>query len=166
MFTNLLFPIIALFAGIVVLISLGRGPIFLPTEKKDAAAMIEILGVKDGDVAADLGSGDGRLVIALALAGAVAHGFEHNPFLVWWSRYKIRKAGLSGRVFIHRTNFWNEDFSKFTILTVFGIGYIMKPLQEKIRKEGRSGLRVASYTFQFPDLEPKERKNGIYLYEL
>ncbi len=56
--------------------------------------------------------------------------------------------------------------SQFQAITVFGIKYIMKPLGEKIRKEGRPGLRVASYIFPFPDWEPKERKDGVYLYEL
>lgn len=166
MFLDLIIPIIAFFIGIIGLISLKRGPVFLPTKKNDVALMMRLLRVEGGDVAVDLGSGDGRMVIALAKAGAEAHGYEHNSFLVWWSRYKIKRAGLSGKAFIHRGNFWNADFSKFTIMTVFGIGYIMKPLKEKIHLEGKPGLRIVSYTFSFPDWEPKFKKAGIYIYEL
>ena len=127
--------------------------------------MIALIKVHRGERAVDLGSGDGRIIIALAEAGAEAHGYEHNPFLVWWSRWKIRHAGLSKRAFIHRGNFWNEDFSKFTIITVFGIQYIMSRLEEKLDREVLSRTRVISYTFPLPNWTPISHERGIYLYE-
>ena len=162
----MVFPILVLVLSVVGLVSLKRGAIFVPTNRTAVAEMIEPLNIKVGDRAVDLGSGDGRVVIALARAGAEAHGYEHNPLLVWWSRYKIRKAGLSGRAFIHQANFWNRDFSGFTVVTVFGINYIMRALEEKLQKEGGRGMRIASYTFGFPTLKPLARKNGIYLYKI
>lgn len=162
----MLFPIFAFVLGIVGLVSLKRGAVFVPTNKEAVLTMVRLLQIKSGDRALDLGSGDGRIVIALACAGAEAHGYEHNPLLVWWSRHKIRKAGLSGRAFIHRANFWNRDFSEFTVVTVFGINYIMRTLEKKLLKEGRSGARIASYTFAFPTLKPLAQKNGIYLYKI
>ena len=162
----MLFPIFVFVLGIVGLVSLKRGAIFVPTDRRAVKEMIETLNIKSGDRAVDLGSGDGRIVIALARSGAEAHGYEHNPLLVWWSRHKIRKAGLSGRAFIHRGNFWESDFSKFTVVTVFGINYIMRALEQKLLKEGRDGARIASYTFAFPTLKPSARKNGIYFYKI
>ncbi|KKU26965.1 MAG: hypothetical protein UX39_C0005G0003 [Candidatus Magasanikbacteria bacterium GW2011_GWA2_46_17] len=97
----MLFPITALILGIIVLVSLKRGAVFVPTDTGAVLTLIEMLEIKSSDKAIDLGSGDGRVVVALALAGAEAHGYEHNPLLVWWSRHKIRRAGLSERAFIH-----------------------------------------------------------------
>lgn len=162
----MLFPILAFVLGVIGLVSLKRGAIFLPTDRVVVREMIELLKVKSGDCAVDLGSGDGRIVIALARSGAEAHGYEHNPFLVWWSRHKIRKAGLSERAFIHRANFWDHDFSQFTVVTVFGINYIMSALEQKLRKEGKSGARIASYIFALPTLKPLARKNGVYFYKI
>ncbi len=162
----MLFPIIVFTVGIAGLVSLRRGAFFVPTNKAAVSSMIEGLRVEPGDRAVDLGSGDGRIVIALAGTGAEAHGYEHNPILVWWSRHKIRKAGLSGRAFIHCSNFWNNDFSGFTVVTVFGISYIMAALEAKLKKEAKPGTRIASYTFPFPTLKPLVRKNGVYFYKI
>jgi 16S rRNA A1518/A1519 N6-dimethyltransferase RsmA/KsgA/DIM1 with predicted DNA glycosylase/AP lyase activity len=162
--TDFILPVAALLLGIVSLIQLKRGPVFVPANYEAVEAMIRLLDVKTGERAVDLGSGDGRIVMALARAGAEAHGYEHNIILVWWSRFKIKRAGLSGRAFIHWKNFWKADFSKFTIFTVFGIPYIMSPLQEKLSREAVSGSRAVSYTFKFPSIQATEKALGNYLY--
>jgi len=159
-----LIPYIAVFVGIIGLISLRRGAIFVPIRKLAIDRAIRLLEIKSGEMAVDLGSGDGRVVIALARAGAQAHGYEHNPLLVWWSRFKIRQAGLSGKAIIHMSNFWTADLSNFTVFTVFGIGYIMKSLEEKLLREAKSGSRIISYTFKFPTLKPFHQIGGTTLY--
>ena len=113
--------------------------------------------------AADIGSGDGRIVIALARAGAVAHGYEINPLLVWWSRVKIRRAGLDGRAYIHRKNLWHTDFSSFDAVTVFGVFHIMRRLETKLRRELKPGARAVSIGFEFPTWPAAEKYDGIYV---
>jgi 16S rRNA A1518/A1519 N6-dimethyltransferase RsmA/KsgA/DIM1 with predicted DNA glycosylase/AP lyase activity len=164
--SELIIPIVSVVCGISGLIYLSRGPIFLPTHRQDIDEMARILDIKQGDMAVDLGSGDGRIVIAMARAGAEAHGYENNPVLVWWSRLKIKKAGLSEHAFIHREDFWRCDFSKFNVVTVFGINYIMKRLESKILKEAKSGLKVISFMFPLPTLKPESKKGGIYFYRI
>lgn len=114
----------------------------------------------------DLGSGDGRLVIALAKAGAEAHGFEINPFFVRRARKNICKAGLTDRAFIHQKSFWGETLSGFDIVVVYGISYIMKRLEEKLRKEVGPGTRVISNSFVFPNWLPSKKEGNVRLYEL
>lgn len=164
MFHFLLY-LVAILVSVTGIIHLKRGAVFLPTHRKAVEKMITLLEIKAGERAVDLGSGDGRIVIALARAGAVSHGFEHNPLLVWWSRWRIREAGLSGKAFIHHENFWKADFSQFTVFTLFGINYIMKPLEDKIFSEAPSGARVVSYTFSFPTHTPISSEDGILLYK-
>lgn len=126
--------------------------------------MIELSELKPGEKAADLGSGDGRIVIAMARIGAIAHGYEINPFLVWWSRYKIRRAGLQDQAFIHLGSFWSKDLSKFDVVTVFGTTHIMKGLEKKLKKELKSNARVISYVFAFPSWEYAQKESAIFVY--
>lgn len=161
-----LIPYIAVIIGVLVIISLKRGAVFLPMRRGAVDKMVRLLEIKPRDKAVDLGSGDGRVVLALARAGAEAHGYEHNPFLVWWSRFRIYRAGLSGRAFIHRGNFWKIDLSEFSVVTVFGISYVMKPLEEKLLREAYLGTRVASYVFKFPSLKPVTTNGGVSIYSL
>ncbi|MSU45329.1 MAG: hypothetical protein EXS47_01740 [Candidatus Zambryskibacteria bacterium] len=162
-----LLPFLAVLIGVMGLVHLRRGALFVPSRREAVEKMVNLLDIKHGERAVDLGSGDGRIVIALARAGAEAHGYEHNLLLVWWSRLAIKRAGLGGRAFIHRTNFWKEDFSKFTVFTVFGINYIMKKLEEKLFREvSRGRTRVASYVFKFPKIAHSLSSKGVYLYNL
>ena len=65
--------------------------------EKPLRQMVKIANVKKGDTSVDLGSGDGRIVIAFAQKGIKATGYEINPFLVLYSRRKIRKLKLQNK---------------------------------------------------------------------
>ncbi|OGL72931.1 hypothetical protein A3E39_03440 [Candidatus Uhrbacteria bacterium RIFCSPHIGHO2_12_FULL_60_25] len=158
---------LALILGVdgYLLYFLLRGAPYLPTKKDGVAKMVALARVGHGMKAADLGSGDGRIVIALAKTGAEAHGYEVNPFLVWWSRRKIRAAGVADRAFIHRKSFWSTSFESFDAVTVFGITHIMKRLEKKLRRELRPNARVVSNGFVFPIWTPVTDDGCIYLYE-
>src|SRR5690348_5440140 len=67
---------------------------FVPSPQEVVDKMIELAGVKQGDVVYDLGSGDGRIVIAAAKKGAKTVGFEIDGDLVKQSRENIRAAGV------------------------------------------------------------------------
>lgn len=125
-----------------------------------------LAAVTPGEKAIDLGSGDGRIVIALARAGAEAHGYEINPLLVWLGRREIKKAGLEKSAFIHWKDFWSVDFSNFNIVTVFGISHIMRVLKRKCRRELPAGARVVANSFPFPGWQFAEKANNVYLYKV
>ena len=148
----------------VLFYSIFRGAPFAPTNPDIVKKMIKLANIKQGDKALDIGSGDGRLVIALARAGAEAHGFEINPLLIWWSRWKIKKAGLINQAFIHKKSFWNEDFSQYNIITLFGMTHIMKKLSSKLQKELPFGSRVVCNTFALPNWPNVQKLDKIYLY--
>ncbi|MDO8564572.1 MAG: methyltransferase domain-containing protein, partial [bacterium] len=152
--------------GIAMLLHLRRGAFFVPSRRNDVARMLSFLDIKEGKKIVDLGSGDGRLLIALAEAGAEAHGYEHNPILVWQSRRTIKKRGLEARAFVHYRNFWKEDFSSFDAVVLYGIPYIMPKLEAKLRRELRPGTRVVSNAFTFPTWEPVEKVHRVYLYQI
>jgi len=159
-----LFFFIFLFFGVVISF-ISWGAIYVPSAEKKIKKMIEFAEIKLGEKAADLGAGDGRLVIALAKKGIEAHGYEINPILAWRARRNINKAGLKGKAFIHWKSFWNEDLSKFDIITVYGIGFIMKRLEKKLRKELKNNARVISNAFCFPSWSQIKKEDGVYLYK-
>lgn len=126
--------------------------------------MVSLANVKPGEKAVDLGSGDGRVVIAMAKQGIEAHGYEINPLLVILSRRNIKKAGVSDKVFVHWQSFWNKNLSEFDIITVYGISYMMKKLETKLKKELKLNARVVSNYFIFSDWQPEKRENNVYVY--
>ena len=154
--------------GVIVILlrSIINGAIYLPTSNRNVETMMALVKPRQGERAADLGSGDGRILIALAKAGAEAHGYEINPLLVWRSRVAIRRAGLNQKAFVHWRSFWKEDFSSFDLVAVYGITYIMKKLGEKLERELPSGARVISNIFHFPGWSPErvENEHRVLLY--
>lgn len=150
---------------VLVLWSLARGAPFIPTKRAGVEKVMKLARVRPGCRALDIGSGDGRLVIALARAGAEAHGCEINPCLVWWSHRKIRLAGLEGRAFVHRADLWKYDCSGYDIVTLFGVTHIMKRLGAKLDRELKPGARVVSVAFRFPGWEPAEHDELVFAYD-
>lgn len=144
---------------------LERGAPFVPSNKKKIKNMLALLGALQGMKAVDLGSGDGRLVMALARAGAQAHGYERNPILVFWARSRIWFAGLAAKAFIHHGSFWGTNLSSFDVVVIYGISGIMRELEEKLGRELQPGARIVSNTFPFPSWQPKREVEKVYLYE-
>jgi len=163
-FWNTFFLVVFLGSVFAIFPVLFKGAIYLPTQKRTVKKMIELANIKPGEIAVDLGSGDGRLVIALARAGAEAYGYEINPLLVLLARLNIRKAGLKGKAFIRFKNFWKEDFSQFDIVTIFGIGYVMEPLKQKLEKELKIGTRIVSNAFPVPGWQHEKKEDTAFLY--
>src|SRR3990167_5908797 len=139
-----IFGFIALFAG-----PGGSGVPFVPTSRKRVV---------------DLGSGDGRLVIAFASKGAEAHGYELNPVLVWLSHIHIVFRGLRGRAYIHWGDFWRPDMSDFDIVVVYGFRSTMRELEKKLKRELSENALVLSNGFTFPTWTLVKEEGGIYLY--
>jgi len=158
--------IAALYLILYVFYPLGRGAIYEPSSPEKTRLIAEIARVSPRERSADLGSGDGRVVIALAREGAEAHGYEINPFLVLRARRFIRRAGLEGRAFIHWGSFWRADLSRYDLITVFQVGFIMGRLEAKVKRELRAGARIVSHHWRFPALAPEIARNDIYLYRI
>lgn len=159
--------VLILLLAIAILLGapLIHGAPYVPTTKNKVGEIINLADIGPGDKLLDLGSGDGRIVIAAARKGVQAEGFELNPILVWISRRRIKKVGLSGKAEIHFKSFWKADFSKYDVVTLFGIEKIMKPLEQKLLSELKPEGKAASFVYQFPNWKPVKSENSIYLYK-
>ncbi len=141
------------------------GAPYVPTGGERVGEMLALAGVKPGETFVDLGSGDGRLVIAAAKAGARAEGWEVNPYLWLWSRLMIRRAGLGDRATVHLGSYWDDSVAHADVVSLFLITQQMEKMQEKLRRELRPGSRVVSYVFSFPEWRHESRSDaGVYLY--
>lgn len=161
----LLLDIFVLILGLGFLIAIIKGAPYVPARRKAVEKMIEFADIKPGQKAVDIGSGDGRVVIALARAGAIAYGYEINPLLVWWSRWQIKRAGLEKKAFVYVKNIWSQDFSEFDIVIIFGLPRIMKEMGQKLDRELKPGAKIISNAFHFPDWQPVKKEEGVFLYE-
>jgi len=143
---------------------MGGGP-YVPIPKQHIATVIELANVKPTDIMIDLGSGDGRLLIASAQAGAhEAIGFEIHPGLVRLSRNNIKNEHLESRIHIHQKSFWHADISNANIVTVYQISYAMKRLERKLLDELPIGARVIAHGFKFPNWNVERTIDSTRLY--
>jgi len=150
--------------ALVFIVAGFTGAPFVPSRDHHVTDLLSIIEIETGTRTADLGSGDGRLVIAMAQAGADAHGYEINPFLVLWSVIRIFRSGVWGRAHIHWRSYWSADLSSYDIVTIYGSGPLMPRFKEKLCRELAGNARIICNTFQLPDMRPLRQKNNIYLY--
>lgn len=143
---------------------LHPGAIYFPTTFPVVKQMLKLGQVSAKDTLIDLGSGDGRILIAAGRLGAKAIGYEINPFLVWKSRHLIRQAKLEKLAKVYWRSFWKADFSQATIVTVYLFPNLMNRLQRLLEKNVHHSLRVVSNKYPFPHLSPFQQHQEIYLY--
>lgn len=140
------------------------GAWFEATPEEKVEQMISLLDIKPGQHAIDLGSGDGRIVIAMAKKGAYAVGIEKDEKLVMEANHHIKMEGLSKKAIIIHANFWKMDLSQFEKVSVYQIKTIMKRLEKKLQKELPSHAHVVSNYWQFPTWKPSKTIGDLLLY--
>lgn len=139
---------------------------FVPSPQEVVNKMIELAGVKKGDVVYDMGSGDGRIVIAAAKKGARAVGFEIDGDLVKESRENIRKAGVENLAEIRQQDILTVDFSPASVVTMYLLPDVNLKLKPNLLKQLKPGSRVVSHSFDMGDWKPDkvERADGRTIY--
>src|SRR5215471_9616392 len=110
----------------------GKDVVWVPTSDVLVAKMLDMAGVTPSDYVIDLGSGDGRTVIAAAKRGARAMGVEYNPDMVELSRQNAAAAGVADRATFVKADLFETDFSKANVITMFLLPDINLRLRPKI----------------------------------
>lgn len=144
-----------------------RGAPYVPTGEETVATMIRLANICADDTVVDLGSGDGRIVIAAAKAGArISVGYEIQPRLLWLSRKYAKHAEVSDKTVFHWKSMWDADVSKVTVVFLYQITYAMPKLSKKLQTELPPGARVISSGFTFPHWEPVQKEGGVTMYRM
>jgi SAM-dependent methyltransferase len=130
----------------------GKDVIWVPTPESLVEAMLDAAKVTSVDFVMDLGSGDGRIVIAAAKRGAQAMGIEYNPDMVKLSKQRAAEAGVSDKASFVNADIFESDYSKATVVTM----YLLPNLNLKLRPallNLKPGTRIVSNSFTMGDWE-------------
>ncbi|MBP8303332.1 MAG: class I SAM-dependent methyltransferase [Phycisphaerae bacterium] len=122
---------------------------FVATRHDTVRDLLWLAGVEKNDVVYDLGSGDGRIVLAAVrdFGARRAVGIESDPDRVLESRESAQKAGLTGRVEFIQGDLFMTDFSPASVVTLF-LGHQPNiELRPKILSMLKPGTRVLSHQF-------------------
>ncbi len=148
---------------------------YVPTPMTLVNTMLQYAGVKSGDVVYDLGSGDGRIVIAAAQQfGARGVGIEMMPELCRTAERKVRELGLEDRVTIMQANALHVDLSPATVVTMYLLTSSNERLRPNLEKYLKPGARVVSTDYPVTGWKATRLKvvkagsveHKIYVYEV
>jgi SAM-dependent methyltransferase len=124
----------------------GKDVVWVPTAQTLVEKMLDVAKVAADDYVIDLGSGDGRLVIAAAKRGARALGIEYNLDMVELSRQNAAKEGVSDKAAFIKADLFESDFSQATVITMFLLPDLNMRLRPKIL-DLKPGTRIVSNSF-------------------
>src|SRR5215471_13639346 len=133
--------------------------VYIPTPNEIVSAMLRLAHVGPGDVVYDLGSGDGRIVIAAVKEFGAARGVgvELDAAHVREANENARRAGVADRVEFRREDLFETDLRPATVVTLYLSPVINARLRPKFLAELRPGARVVSHVFETPGWEPDDR---------
>ena len=136
--------------------------------------MLELAKIKPGETVYDLGSGDGRIVIAAAgKYKAKSIGVEISPRLVASATSDIEKAGLSGQARVMQGDVLKADLTGADVVTMYLETELNAKLKPRLEKFLKPGARVVSHDYPVPGWKATRvekiagrQEHTIYLYEI
>jgi protein-L-isoaspartate O-methyltransferase len=145
--------------------------IFVPTPPDVVDAMLKLAGVHTGDVVYDLGSGDGRIVVAAAKQyGVRAVGIDIDPQRIAEANENARTAGVTNLVTFRNEDLFEADIKEASVVTLYLLTSLNLKLRPKLWHDLKPGTRVVSQTFDMGDWEPERREEvrgyNIYLWRI
>jgi len=128
---------------------------FITTPDEVVERMLAIAGTGADDFVIDLGSGDGRIVIAAAKKfGARGLGVDIDARLVRLSRENAQAAGVGERALFEERDALKTDLTRATVVTVYLLPFLIDQLQPRLREELRPGARVVTHAFAMKGWKP------------
>lgn len=131
----------------------GRDAVWVPTSEALVQKMFDVAQLTQDDFVIDLGSGDGRMIIAAAKRGVHGLGVEFNPELVEYSKKVATEAGVADKASFVQGDMYIADISKGSVLALFLLPENLRKLTPQFL-DLRPGSRIVVNTFGIPDWEP------------
>jgi 16S rRNA A1518/A1519 N6-dimethyltransferase RsmA/KsgA/DIM1 with predicted DNA glycosylase/AP lyase activity len=154
-FFIVVFVLILTFGGVIL-----RGAPYLPTLDAQARAALDLLQLKPGQTLLELGSGDGKVLVAAAQAGLNVVGVELNPFLVIVSWLRTRRYRKQVRIIWG--DFWLVEWPECDAVFAFLLKQFMPKLDKRMQVIKKP---LVSFAFQIPDRKADAEKAGVFLYD-
>ena len=124
----------------------GKDVVWVPSPESTVEKMLDVAKVTSQDFVVDLGSGDGRNVIAAAKRGARALGVEYNPDMVELSKRNAAKAGVGDKATFVQGDMYAAEFQQATVLALFLLPDNLLKLRDKFAAL-KPGTRIVANTF-------------------
>jgi SAM-dependent methyltransferase len=150
---------LAVFFGVFAYVRIKNTPDvpYVPTSPKIVKAMLELAQVGETDVVYDLGSGDGRIVVAAVknFGARRGVGVDIDAKLVGEAVENAKKAGVAEKTRFVEGDLFEQDFSEATVVTMYLLPEINLRLRPKILAL-KPGTRVVSHRFDMGDWQPEK----------
>ena len=131
---------------------------YVPTPEAVVDAMLKLAKIGPRDFVVDLGSGDGRIIIAAAKKhGARGFGVEIDGALVNQARREAERQGVGGRVEFLEQNLFVTEIDRASVVTLYLYPRLLMRLRPRFFKELRPGTRIVSHDFDMDDWKPDAR---------
>ncbi|HEY9827809.1 MAG TPA: methyltransferase domain-containing protein [Stenomitos sp.] len=131
--------------------------VYVPTPTPVVNEMLRLANVTSNDVVYDLGSGDGRIVIAAAKdRGARGVGIDISPERIREANENAQKAGVSDRVQFRQQDLFQTNFSDATVVTLYLLQDLNVKLRPKLLSELKPGTRIVSHAFDMGEWKPQQ----------
>ncbi|MFH2109803.1 MAG: methyltransferase domain-containing protein [Candidatus Bathyarchaeota archaeon] len=138
---------------------------YVPTPMNVVHEMLKLARAGPGDVLYDLGCGDGRIILAAVEEYNVdrAVGYEINPQMAEATRMKVYDKELQDRIAVLQADFFGEDLSEASVVTLYLTTSGNAKLRPKLEKELRVGARVVSHDFPVSDWVHSREEERFYM---
>jgi SAM-dependent methyltransferase len=133
----------------------GKDVVWVPTPPALVEKMLDLVRVTAKDFVVDLGSGDGRNVIAAAKRGARALGVEYDPEMVKLSQQNAEAAGVADKAKFMQGDMFEADFSQATVLALFLLPANLDKLRDKFLQLP-AGTRIVNNGYKIHGWEEAE----------
>jgi SAM-dependent methyltransferase len=133
----------------------GKDVVWVPTPDATVEVALNLAALTPQDYVIDLGSGDGRMVIAAARRGARGHGVEFNPKMVDLSNRYAKEAGVADRATFIEGDMYVADLSKATVLPLFLLTQNLDKLVPNFLKL-RPGVRIVTVGYTISNWDHDE----------
>ena len=132
----------------------GKDVVWVPTPQHVVEFMLDVAKVTPNDFVIDLGSGDGRIVIAAGKRGARGFGVELNENLVQLSNEEAVREGLADRIQFHVRDMFQTDLSPASVLTTYLLPHLNVRVRPQLLAQMKPGSRVVAYAFHMGEWQP------------
>lgn len=144
---------------------LGGGPkLDVPykgTRPAVVARMLEMAEVGTDDHVIDLGTGDGRILIAAAREhGARGVGIDLDAVLIGKAQASARNAGVADRVRFETGDLFKADLSAADVVTMYLLPEVNYRLCPRLLAQLKPGARIVSHAFDMGDWQPDETRRA------
>jgi SAM-dependent methyltransferase len=141
---------------------------YVPTPRPVVEAMLDLAELTPSDYLIDLGSGDGRIVVAAARRGARALGVDIDPARVSEGYAAAQLANVQQRTSFRRQDIFETPIREATVVTTYLLPAINMRLRPRLLTELRPGTRLVTHAFAMGDWRPDEHRvidgRDIYLW--